>query len=68
MQRTIAERHMELRDSSGRVGGRIDCAGGVKDTTRRPTELNSLGPHGLTETEPLTKKHVATEHRYPKYL
>lgn len=36
------------------VGG-VEEAGGVKDTTRRPTESINLSPWKLTETEPLTK-------------
>lgn len=32
--------------------------GGVKDTTRRPTEPTNQDPWGLTETEPPTKEHA----------
>jgi len=41
---------VELRESCARVGESIEGAGGVKDTTRRPTESTNLGLWGLTET------------------
>jgi hypothetical protein len=47
-------------ESCRRVGGRIEGAGRIKDTTRRPTELINLGPWGLTETESPTKEHALT--------
>ena len=54
MQRHIVKHQGELRESGGREGDRIEQAGGVKYTTRRPTESINL-PWGFTETEPLTK-------------
>ena len=45
-------------ESCDRTGDRGEQARGAKDTTRRPTESTSLGPWGLTETEPPTKEHT----------
>jgi hypothetical protein len=45
-----------LRKSCGIVTDEIEQAGGVKDTTRRPTDLNNLGHWGLTETESPTRE------------
>jgi hypothetical protein len=47
---------LELRESCGRVEGRMKRARRVKDTSRRPTEATNLGRWGLTETEPPTKE------------
>jgi hypothetical protein len=44
MQRHIVKHQGELRESGGREGDRIEQAGGVKYTTRRPTESINLGP------------------------
>ena len=52
-----------IRWSSGslveELGRRVEGAGGIKDTTRRPTESANLGPGvWLTETEPPIKDHA----------
>jgi hypothetical protein len=57
MQRCAAKLLMELRESRGGVRERTEEAGGVKDTTRRPTESTTLSPWELTETEATTKEH-----------
>jgi hypothetical protein len=56
MQRPTAQHHTKLRESCGSEEAWIDWAGGVKDTTRRPTESTNLGPWWLTEMEPSTKE------------
>ena len=48
--------NIRLGESYGRGGGRIKGDREVKDTTRKPTESTNLGPWGLTETEPPTRK------------
>jgi hypothetical protein len=55
-------------ESWRRVGDRIGQAGGVKDTTRRPTESSNLGPWGLTVTGPPTKEHAGVGPRSPTHL
>jgi hypothetical protein len=51
-----AKHQMELGESCGRIGDRIEQSAVVKDNTSRPTELTNLVPWGFTETEPLTKE------------
>jgi len=34
---------MELADSHGRIGGRIDCSERDRSSTRRPIESTTLG-------------------------
>ena len=63
-----SEQQMEFSESCGRVGERIKGAGGVMDTTRRPTESTKLGPWGLMETKPPTKEHVWLGPRPPTHL
>jgi hypothetical protein len=46
----------EPRESCGREGERSEQVGGVKDTTRRPTESTNLGPWGLTDPETPTRE------------
>ena len=43
--RPIAKYQAELGVSCGKVGDKIERAGGVKDTTRRPTESTNLDSH-----------------------
>ena len=50
-------------ESCGKMGGRIQLAGGIKDMKRRCTESSNLGPWLLTETEPPTKEHVSAGSR-----
>ena len=50
------------------VGGRIKGGGGVKDTSRRPTESTNWDPWGLTESEPPTKEYMCAVPRLPTYL
>jgi hypothetical protein len=66
-QRPTAKCQTELRESFGRVGDRTERAGGVKDTTRKPTESTKLSPWGLTETEPPTREHTGAAPRLPTY-
>jgi hypothetical protein len=47
---------MELGESFGRVGGRIEGPKGDRDITGRPTEPANLDCWGLSETEPPTKE------------
>jgi hypothetical protein len=54
---SIAKHYVNIRESCGKVLGRIEGSGEVKDTTRKPTKPIKLGPYGLTETETLTRKH-----------
>jgi hypothetical protein len=56
MQRPTSKHQAELTESYGRVKDKIEKAGRVKDITRRPTESTNLGPWGLIETEPPTRK------------
>jgi hypothetical protein len=48
---------MELRDSYGRIGGRIVVPKGDRNSTGRPTESANLDPW-LSEPEPPTKEHT----------
>lgn len=73
MQRPTAKHQEEFKESSGRVGDRVEQARGVKDTMRRPTESTNLGSWGLTKTEPLTKEHAGAgpgpqTHLYQMYI
>ena len=43
-------------------------AGGIKDTTKKPTESTNLGPWGLTEMELPAKEHAVTGPRFRTYL
>jgi hypothetical protein len=47
---------MELRESCGRVGGRIEGSKEDRDSTERPTETINLDPWELPEIEPPTKE------------
>ena len=58
MQRPTGKHHVELRESCGRMGDRREQAGGVKDTTRRPTVSTNLGLWGLTEPGLPTREHA----------
>ncbi len=46
MKRSTAKHQVENRESFRRVWVKTEWAGGVKDTTRRPTESSNLGPWG----------------------
>jgi hypothetical protein len=50
MQRLADKYQVELKESCGRVGDRIEQIGGVKDSTRRPKESTNINPRRLTET------------------
>lgn len=49
---------LELRESCGRVGRRIEAARGLKDTTGKTTTSTNLDPKGLKETEAPAKEHA----------
>jgi hypothetical protein len=49
----------------GEVGGRIEGARGIKDTTRRSTESTNLSPWGLPEGE---KEHAWTGLGFPTQI
>jgi hypothetical protein len=66
MQRPTANHQADFVETCGRVRGRIEGTGVVKDTTKRLTEPTNLGPWGLMETEPSTKKHAWTGPRSPR--
>jgi hypothetical protein len=63
-QSNIRQKLVSLR----RVGNRIERAGGVKDTTRRPTESTKLGPWVLTEAESPSKEYAGARPRPPTHL
>jgi hypothetical protein len=44
MQRPTAKHTVELMDSCGRRGEKIERVREVKDTTRKPTKSANLGP------------------------
>jgi hypothetical protein len=56
---------MELRESYGRVGGRIEDPGGERNSTRRLIDSTHLDPQGLSEIEPINKKHTLAEFTPP---
>jgi hypothetical protein len=58
MQRFIANHQLELGESCGRVGHRIEWARGVKDTPHRTTESTRFCLWGLTVTKSPTKEHA----------
>jgi len=44
MQRPTGKHKVELGEFCGKVGGRIERVGGVKDTTRGSMESTNMGP------------------------
>jgi hypothetical protein len=56
MQIPTAKHEVELGQSYGRVGGKIEEDRGVKITWRRSTESTKLAQRGLTETQPKNKE------------
>jgi hypothetical protein len=54
----IAKHQTELGEYCGRVGGRIGEPRGVKFTTGRTAESNTLVPWELTDTETPTREHA----------
>jgi hypothetical protein len=56
MQKAIAKHWMNLRDSYGRVGGKIEGPGGDRNSTERPTESTNLEMVEHSETEPPTNE------------
>ena len=46
MQTPTTKQWMELRDSYGRIGGRIVGLKGDRNSTERPTESTNLDPWG----------------------
>ena len=57
---------MELRDSYGRIGGRIvDRKGDRKELHRKTNRVNQPGPLGFSEFGPPTKEHTQAEPRPP---
>ena len=52
---------MELRDSYGRVEGRIESPEEGRNPIRRPRESAKLDTWGLSETELSTKEHTQTQ-------
>ena len=63
MQRPTAKHQVEPGESCGRVRDRSWQAGGVKDTTRRPTESTNLKSWSLTEPGPPTREHARARPR-----
>ena len=59
---------MELLESCGRVGGRIEEPEEDRDSTGRPTESTNLDLWGLPETEPLTKEQAWAGPRPPAHV
>jgi len=57
LQIPTAKYWMELRDSHGRVRGRIEGREMDRISTGKPTESTNLNPCGISETELPTKKH-----------
>jgi hypothetical protein len=57
MQRSTAK-HSVKPESLVRVGVRVEGAGAVKDTTRKPTKSTDLGPWGLTMNHLPVKEHA----------
>ena len=49
---------MELGESYGRVGGRIEGPEEDRDSIGRPRESTNVDPWELTETEPSTKSEL----------
>jgi hypothetical protein len=49
---------MELRDSYGRVWGRIKAPEGDRNSTGKPIKSTNLDFWGLSETKPPTKEHT----------
>jgi hypothetical protein len=47
---------MELRNSYGIFGGRIESPEGDRKSTGRPTESTNLNSWGISETQPTTKE------------
>lgn len=56
---------MEVRESCGRVEGRVEGPRGDRDSTKRPTESTNLDLWGLPKTEPPTKEHIWAGPRSP---
>jgi hypothetical protein len=57
--------YVELRESCGRVGDRIEGAKSVKDITRTSTKSTNLGPWGLTEI--ITNQRACRYRIYPPH-
>jgi hypothetical protein len=55
---TQSKHWTQLRESYGRVGGRIKGPGGDRDFTGRPIGSTNLDAWGLPKIEPSTKKHT----------
>jgi hypothetical protein len=65
MQITTAKHWTEVRDSYGRVGGRIQDLGGDRNSTERLIEFTNLDPWELSEMEPTTTKNIHGLERGP---
>ena len=63
-QTPTAKQWMELGNSCGRIGGRIEGPKGNRNSTGRPTESTNLAL-GLLESEPPTKEHTQVWPRLP---
>ena len=63
MQRPTGKHWTELRESYGRVGGRIEATGGVRNSTGRSPESTNLDPWGLPETDPPNREHAGVRRR-----
>jgi len=59
---------MNVRDSYGRVRGRIEGPKGDRNSTEKPTESTHLNPWEFPETEPPTKKHTWAVLGLPVYM
>jgi hypothetical protein len=55
---------MDLGDSYGRIGRRIEGAKGDRNSTERPTRVNYPSPLWFSEFEASTKEHIASPYIY----
>jgi len=64
-----AETHIQTSGGTwGRGEDRNEKVRGLKEVTRRLTELTNLGPPGSTEPEQPTGEHAGAGPRLPMYL
>jgi len=65
---TYSQTWTEIRDSYGRVGGRVKSPEEGRDSTGRPTDSTNLDPWELSETEPPIKEHTQSGPRPPAHM
>jgi hypothetical protein len=69
MQILTAKQWMEVKDSSGRVGGKIEGPEGDQNSTGSPTESTNLDSWRVSETETPTKEHTGVDSSfYPFFI